>query len=128
MSKDFIGIGAHWDHFLRMKSDRGLVQGIHCSCGLVCVVLIAGFTCYYLLTMKSGFMQINTMVSRLARISVESALGPTTILPPLSQPIESPSSIGLTERSHKLTGPLCIRLGARTVYMYGARLTGSVLM
>ncbi|KIJ29251.1 hypothetical protein M422DRAFT_268528 [Sphaerobolus stellatus SS14] len=55
------------------------VANVHYACGLACDIMITAFTCYYLLAQKSGFSQTDTMISRLARISVESALGPTII-------------------------------------------------
>ncbi|KIJ29183.1 hypothetical protein M422DRAFT_269450 [Sphaerobolus stellatus SS14] len=53
---------------------------VNLAAGLACDVVITVFTCYYLLTHKSGFSRkTDTLVHRLILISIETALGPTIL-------------------------------------------------
>ncbi|KIJ44938.1 hypothetical protein M422DRAFT_251558 [Sphaerobolus stellatus SS14] len=53
---------------------------VNLAAGLACDVVITVFTCYYLLTHKSGFSRkTDALVHRLILISIETALGPTIV-------------------------------------------------
>ncbi|KIJ52048.1 hypothetical protein M422DRAFT_776333 [Sphaerobolus stellatus SS14] len=53
---------------------------VNLAAGLACDLSITIFTCYYLLANKSGFSrQTDTLVFRLIRLSIETAMGPTIV-------------------------------------------------
>ncbi|KIJ42613.1 hypothetical protein M422DRAFT_254052 [Sphaerobolus stellatus SS14] len=54
-------------------------SNVSLACGLTCDVFITTFTCYYLIRRKTGFAQTDGLVSRLVKISIESAAGPTLV-------------------------------------------------